>query len=250
MKIKCNIQMINSIKGKIENIKNKMKNNSKTKVPKKNYALLLLMLLLGVATLSNNIRAYNKSNKESFEEYKLEENTQINSDKVQNNTYETAESSIFTTESNEIVDAVETVSNNIEAAYIMPVDGDIIKDFANDTLVYSKTLDMWKTHPGIDIKASIGTKIVSVCDGKVEEIEDNSFYGNTVKITDKQGYTFVYSNLDSDIKVKEGDTIDKGDTIGVVGVSSTGEIADEAHLHFEILKEGEYINPLELLGLK
>ena len=103
MKIKYNIPMINSIKEKINNITNKIKNNNKIKISKRNYALLFLMILLGIATLSKNINEYNKSNTEEYAEYELEESKPIDSNKVENIIYETAQSSIFTTEASEEV---------------------------------------------------------------------------------------------------------------------------------------------------
>jgi murein DD-endopeptidase MepM/ murein hydrolase activator NlpD len=46
---------------------------------------------------------------------------------------------------------------------------------------------------------------------------------------------------------KEGDSVKKGDTIGTVGESASFEIAEVPHLHFEIYKDGESINPTTLL---
>ena len=84
--------------------------------------------------------------------------------------------------------------------------------------------------------------------GIVQSIEKDSFYGNVVKIINDDGYIFVYSNLDNKIAVKEGDKVKQGNIIGTIGVSATGELADETHLHFEIIKEGTQINPLDLIN--
>ena len=113
--------------------------------------------------------------------------------------------------------------------------------------MYSKTLDMWKVHLGIDIAAKVESEVVSVCDGEVIEVSKSNFYGNTVKIQHKDGYVSVYSNLDEDISLKKGDEVKQGEVIGKIGVSALGEIADESHLHFEILKGTESINPKDVL---
>ena len=66
-------------------------------------------------------------------------------------------------------------------------------------------------------------------------------------IEHENGYVSVYSNLDDLSSLKEGEKVKQGDVIGKVGFSSYGEIEDEAHLHFEIVKDNEWINPLDIL---
>ena len=107
---------------------------------------------------------------------------------------------------------------------------------------------MCKTHPGIDIKGDLGTEIKSSSDGIVQTIQQDGFYGNTVKILDSEGYIFVYSNLDGEISLKEGDSIKQGEIIGKIGVSAAGELADESHLHFEIIKDETQVNPVDLIN--
>jgi len=244
--MKFNKHKIEDIKNKIINVGKKITSNNKEKVPKKYYALLILMLMLGGLTLSSNIKEYNKSKQQEFKEYELEEK-QADSDDVEIINYQTAQSSISTDISNFDEEAVETISNN-KTNYIMPITGEIIKEFAVEKLVYSETLGMWKTHPGIDIKAELGENVKSSSDGIVKIIEKDSFYGNTVKIQDQNGYIFVYSNLDNDISLKEGDKIEQGEVIGIVGVSAAGEIQEQTHLHFEVIKDANQVNPQDLIN--
>lgn len=251
--MKLNKQKIEELKQKIKNIKIKMSKEKTEKVPKKYYALLILMLMLGMVTLTNNIKQYNETNKENYTEYNLVDKF-VDSNNVDIVNYITDQSSISTNISN-MDEAIETLSSNEnkikdakEEKYIMPVDGEIIKEHATEKLVYSETLGMWKTHPGIDIKANLNDKVKSASGGIVQTIEKDSFYGNVVKITDKEGYIFVYSNLDNKILVEQGDRVKQGDTIGTIGVSATGELQDATHLHFEIIKEGTQVNPLDLIN--
>lgn len=130
-----------------------------------------------------------------------------------------------------------------ELEFIAPVIGEISKDFANDTLVYSKTLDEWTTHNGIDIKAEKTSIVVSSETGVIESIKNDPRYGLTVTITHKDGFKTIYSNLLSTEFISEGENVERGQTIATVGESSSFEIADEAHLHFEMTKDGEYVNP-------
>ena len=244
--MKLNKQKIDILKQKIENIKGKMTNTEKEKVPKKYYALLILMLMLGIMTLSRNVREYNMNNREDFEEYELE-NEKVVSSKIETINYLTDESSISTDVSSDI-EAIEVVSKNNIVKYIMPVNGEILKEFAIEKLVYSDTLGMWKTHPGIDITAELGTEIKSASYGVVDQVKQDTFYGNTIRIIDENDYIFVYSNLDNQILLKEGDIVKQGQIIATVGVSATGELADASHLHFEIIKDGKQVNPLDLIN--
>ena len=150
--MKLNKQKIEEIKNKINNVKEKITSDSKQKVPKRYYALLILMLLLGVITLTRNIEQYNKSREEDYIEYEFKEQ-EVDASVVQVENYQTAQSSISTLEPNITEDeqAIPTISSSSNLNYIMPLEGDIIKEFAKEKLVYSETLGMWKTHPGIDI---------------------------------------------------------------------------------------------------
>ena len=211
------------------------------------------MLMLGMVTLTNNIKQYKESNSEDYIEYNLNNQT-VASDDVDVVNYITDQSSISTDLAN-MDESIETLSENTnkeqrkkETKYIMPIEGEILKEYATEKLVYSKTLGMWKTHPGIDIKARLNDNVKSASNGVVQSVEKDSFYGNVVKITDNAGYTFVYSNLDSDIQIKQGDSVKQGDIIATVGVSATGELADETHLHFEVIKDETRINPLDLIN--
>lgn len=130
-----------------------------------------------------------------------------------------------------------------ELEFMAPVIGEISKDFANDTLVYSKTLDEWTTHNGIDIKAEKTSIVVSAEMGVIESIKNDPRYGLTVTITHKDGFKTIYSNLLSTEFISEGENVERGQTIATVGESSSFEIADETHLHFEMTKDGEYVNP-------
>lgn len=130
-----------------------------------------------------------------------------------------------------------------EPSFVKPVQGEIQKEFAKDTLIYSETLKEWVTHNGIDIKADKTTVVKSAEEGTVKSIKNDPRYGITVVIEHSKGYTTVYSNLLTAEFVKEGEKVKKSQTIGTVGNTATFEIADDYHLHFEILKDGENVDP-------
>lgn len=133
--------------------------------------------------------------------------------------------------------------NAQEIKFIYPVEGEVIKEFAKDSLIYSETLEEWVTHTGIDIKAERSTVVKSVADGTVKSIKNDPRFGLTVTIEHSDGYTSSYSSLLTAEFVKEGEKVTQGQTIGTVGNSAVFEVAQDNHLHFELLKDGSNINP-------
>ena len=137
----------------------------------------------------------------------------------------------------------ENNANENTSQFIFPVEGEVIKEFAKDNLIYSETLEEWITHTGIDIKADRTTIVKSVADGTVKSIKNDPRYGLTVTIEHADGYTSVYSSLLTAEFVKEGEKVTQGQTIGTVGNSAVFEVAEDNHLHFELLKDESNINP-------
>jgi murein DD-endopeptidase MepM/ murein hydrolase activator NlpD len=98
-------------------------------------------------------------------------------------------------------------------------------------------------HEGIDIPAGRGVPIYAVCDGKVTTSKFLDNYGNSVFIEHRDNIFTRYCHA-SELVVKEGDIVKKGDLIAYVG--STGNSTGN-HLHFEI-RYGDFpLNPLDFL---
>lgn len=132
-------------------------------------------------------------------------------------------------------------------AFTKPVDGEITKEFAKEKLVYSNTLEEWTTHLGIDIKADKTTVVKASEVGTVKSIKNDPRYGLSVIIEHQDGYETLYANLLTAEFVKVGEQVKQGQSIGTVGDTATFEIVDEPHLHFEITKNGEQIDPSTLI---
>ena len=144
----------------------------------------------------------------------------------------------------------EKVENNTdekeeqkELNFQKPVEGEIVKEFAQDNLIYSQTLEEWVTHNGIDIKAEKTTVVKSAEAGVVKSIKNDPRFGLTIVVEHDSVYQTVYSNLLTSEFVVEGEKVEKGQALGTVGNSAVFEIADEPHLHFEILKNSIQVDP-------
>ncbi len=187
---------------------------------------------------------------EEEEEETKKENTQTNS--ISNST-STTSNNVSTSSSNvnnnvnntqNVVSEQNEAQNVKELSFQRPVEGEIVREFAQDNLVYSATLEEWVTHNGIDIKADKTTVVKSAEAGVVKSIKNDPRYGLTIVIEHDDVYQTVYSNLLTSEFVVEGETVEKGQSIGTVGNSAVFEIADEPHLHFEILKDSVQVDPL------
>ncbi len=98
-----------------------------------------------------------------------------------------------------------------------------------------------KMHTGIDFGAPPGTPIYATGKGTVVRIEyKNSGYGHNVVISHGYGYETLYGHMDK-ITVKPGQQVQKGQQIGTVGSTGT---STGPHLHYEVIKDGEKVNPM------
>jgi murein DD-endopeptidase MepM/ murein hydrolase activator NlpD len=101
-----------------------------------------------------------------------------------------------------------------------------------------------RNHSGIDFALSEGSEVVATADGVVIAQAYGDKPGNFVRIKHNETYSTRYYHLETAL-VKKGDTIRKGQVIGLVG--STGSLSTAPHLHYEILKNGGTVDPKDYL---
>ncbi len=99
-----------------------------------------------------------------------------------------------------------------------------------------------KMHHGIDFTAPRGTPIQATGNGVVSKIEKRRYgYGNSILIDHGYGYTSLYGHL-SQIDVKEGERVVKGQKIGTVGSTGT---STAPHCHYEVRINNIPVNPID-----
>jgi len=101
-----------------------------------------------------------------------------------------------------------------------------------------------KFHRGVDLRATYGTEVPAAAGGTVVFAGERGTYGNLVVMRHANGVETRYAHL-SALEVKEGDVVEAGRAVGRVG--STGRSA-APHLHFEVLVNGERVDPAEWAG--
>lgn len=133
--------------------------------------------------------------------------------------------------------------------YLCPISGSVSRRHDPENLIYSPTMGDWRTHSGIDIAAKLGDTVKAVADGRVIEVREDVKMGVSVAIEHKNGVISIYRNLAPELAsgIAVGAEVKSGDAIGQVGESALCELADEAHLHFEMTQAGAEVDPLTLL---
>lgn len=117
--------------------------------------------------------------------------------------------------------------------FIWPVDAHFLSGY-----------DYLSNHPGIDLTAGMGSPVYAADAGSIRsEGNDNTGYGNVIEIDHGNGYSTAYAHL-SMIEVQACQSVQAGQRIGLAG--NTGN-ADGAHLHFEVIQDGVYIDPWSVL---
>ena len=133
--------------------------------------------------------------------------------------------------------------------FIAPTAGTVVKEHSLEMPVFSITLGEWRVHTGIDISCEEGASVFASEAGIVSGIYSDPMLGYTVEITHRGDIKTRYSNLSSDVgELKVGDEVASGDRIGCVGDTSLSELAEEPHLHFEVLLKDAKVNPLDYIS--
>lgn len=191
---------------------------------------------------TNSMNSTNTSNS-------INSNT-TNTNNSKNNTSNSSANNVNDTNTaNSVATSTENQENETkkELSFEKPVEGEIVREYAKDSLIYSETLQEWTTHTGIDIKADKTTVVKAAEAGTIKSIKNDPRYGLTIVIEHDDQYQTIYSNLLTSEFVVEGEKVEKGQAIGTVGNTAVFEIADEPHLHFEIWKDSLPVDPTTLM---
>ena len=219
--------------------------------------LIAVLMNLLVPTTTNNEKSFDSAAWEAAtneaEQNALEkaENQELTKDSGLTSVYDeaavaVAAESVPQTETND-ENSATSQRNNSSAMMIMPIAGTVTKDYSGDELVYSETMNDWRTHNGIDIAANEGTDVFAVADGTVEAVTDSGMMGTTVIILHQNGIRSIYSNLSDKDTASAGDTVTQGSIIGKTGDTASEEVSEPPHLHFEISLNEEPVNPHDYL---
>ena len=134
------------------------------------------------------------------------------------------------------------------AAWVWPLEGQVVSAFSAESLSYNAALKDWRTHDGVDLSAELDQPVAAAHAGTVISIRDDVLLGKTVTMDLGDGLTASYSNLSDELLVSSGDELAAGDLIGTVGDTAAGEHNDTPWLHFCVEQDGQAVDPLSYLS--
>lgn len=129
---------------------------------------------------------------------------------------------------------------------VWPVDGNVVLSYSMNQTIYFATLDQYKYNPALIIGGEVGEEVVAAAEGEVISIETSAKTGTTVIMDLGSGFKAIYGQL-KDVSVKEGQRVSQGDVIGYVSEPTKYYSVEGPNLYFQLLKDGEPVNPLEYL---
>lgn len=132
--------------------------------------------------------------------------------------------------------------------FLMPCNGQAADGYAAAELVWSETLHDFRTHAGIDF-VSDDLNVYASAEGTIEETGYNNLDGYYIVISHADGYKTTYKSLAEQSTLQKNDKVTQGQLIGQMSTSQGTESLEGNHLHFEITKDGAYVNPLDVLLL-
>lgn len=178
------------------------------------------------------------------DEYELENEAENEIDEGEAEVVQTTtQTTVSTTQAAQTEEVVATAENE---TYILPIDTAIIKDYSMDTVVYSATMGDWRVHTGVDFFVGEDEDILSVGYGTVTKVSAESSWGYVIEV-DYGDFVARYCGMRQGTTVSIGTVLSQGDVIGKVDYCPC-EASDDTHLHFEILVDGEYVDPFEFIG--
>ena len=137
-----------------------------------------------------------------------------------------------------------------EIVFSLPVSGATVS--TGYTFWYNSTLNRYNLHTGVDFKAEAGTSVTAAYAGTVESVTQTLLEGGKVVIDHGNGLKTEYASIDVSESLRAGDKVEQGDVLGTVSAAADAmgnEYNEGAHLHFEVAKNGESIDPVAYLDL-
>ncbi|MCL2544403.1 MAG: M23 family metallopeptidase [Clostridia bacterium] len=124
-----------------------------------------------------------------------------------------------------------------------PVSGEVLRPHSGDRPVFLPTLGAWGTHEGIDIRASVGDPVNAALSGTVSAAYEDPLLGSVIEVQHPGGLTTRYIGLATLELLRVGDPVKTGQLLSPLGKPGAWESEDPPHLHFEVLRDGEWVDP-------
>ncbi len=128
-----------------------------------------------------------------------------------------------------------------------PVKGEVLRTHTGVEPVFLPTLGAWATHDGIDIQAKPGDPVNAALSGTISAAYEDPMLGKVIEVQHPGGFVTRYTGLATLELLRVGDPVKTGQLLSPLGDLGAQESEDPSHLHFEVLRDGEWVDPQEYL---
>lgn len=174
------------------------------------------------------------------EQAKIEEEQQAKEEEIKRNTEETSSIAKKALEDEEPV-------KKEDSQLLWPVDGNVLMSYSMDKSVYFSTLDQYRYNPAMIISGAVNDNVIAAAPGLVKSIDNFAQTGITVTLDMGNGYECMYGQL-KEVQVKVGDYLEAGNVIGYLEIPTKYYSLEGCNLYFEMLKDGQPVNPMDYLA--
>lgn len=152
-----------------------------------------------------------------------------------------------TNEPSTVITTAPTTKPSFEksTAFVTPVSGEILKGFSTSP-IFDETMEDWRSHGGTDYEVSENDEVKAVGNGIVSKVVSDPNWGYIVEL-DCGDFTARYCGLLQGTTVSLNTVLSQGDVVGKIG-NIPCESAQEKHLHLEIIKDGDRVDPKSVLN--
>lgn len=154
-------------------------------------------------------------------------------------------------------DADKTVAAEVSSgfsnelpAFIVPVDGALLKEYSVDVPVFSCTMNDYRAHNGVDLLCENGASVVAPADGAIGRVWEDPMMGISVSVVHSGGAVTVFRGLAPETMdfIQAGTEVKAGQVIAACGDTALIECGEEPHIHMEMSVNGELIDPAEYIA--
>lgn len=226
-----------------------MSSESNSKKAGKNLKALFSVICVSVIALGVIVYVSTKPAKDVNEPTTVQETTQVQrSVTVEDTTAPTtaAETTAQPKTEPESTSMLQSENNTpYKGVYQYPLGETVVQGYSQE-LTKNETMGDYRSHTAVDFMGGTGESVVAVNNGVVLDVYNDAMLGMVVEIDHGGKLVAKYCGLDS-VSVSKGGSVKSGQEIGKLGAVPF-EASLESHLHFETKLDGEYVDPLTVMG--
>lgn len=142
-------------------------------------------------------------------------------------------------------DTLNSLPENPDLSLVVkPLEGELIKEFG---FAFSPTLKDYRFHGAIDVAAREGTPVKCALAGVVESIAITTREGTGITVNHGGTLRSVYSHL-GEVSVEKDARVEAGQVLGLLRQPGSLEAVEGCHLHFELIRDGDSVDPMQYLS--